>query len=421
MEFKFLDAIRAHKPDWRVQVKGTKIQASCKKMYFDQLTNKVPVGMWRNIEKFSLTPAGGSYRATKHRYKMNFIHTTEITLVDFKSIQSGKVETNFLIDVIGQVSELGNLETVQCSGKERKKIVFALINLDGRRISCYEVQISNSFDASQLFFNPPIMEAEAFLKRADNFNALTLVESQQEKLEREIRHDKWMHKPHKDIGELLQSSQIGQCRIIATICAIEKDWGWYYFGCKDCKKSVYKIETNVQRVNGNEITTHLWWCEKCKAHIFKVLPKFKIRVLVKDDTGEASLLILGWTADEIISMTIEDLLNGSLDELQDIESFPEAVTTLKDNVTSKGGIYKVEKVWQDLSMLLTGGSTNSWTQSDVGTTNLSGSEVWVHFLMLETEANEDTVITPSSKRKTTSTECAPDITSTSKKQCTKDL
>ena len=49
-----------------------------------------------------------------------------------------------------------------------------------------------------------------------------------------------------------------------------------------------------------------------------------------------------------------------------------------NNVASKGGMYKVGKVWKDLSMLLTGGSTTeSWTQSDVGTTNLSGSQVWI--------------------------------------------
>lgn len=48
-----------------------------------------------------------------------------------------------------------------------------------------------------------------------------------------------------------------------------------------------------------------------------------------------------------------------------------------NNVASKGGMYKVSKVWKDLSMLLTGGSTTeSWTQSDVGTTNLNGSQVW---------------------------------------------
>ncbi|CAN6888014.1 unnamed protein product, partial [Brassica oleracea var. botrytis] len=106
-------------------------------------------------------------------------------------------------------------------------------------------------------------------------------------------------------------------------------------------------------------------------------------------------------------------------QLQDIESFPKAITSLvgktfmfglyveSNNVASKGGMYKVGKVWKDLSMLLTGGSTTeSWTQSDVATTNLSGSQ-----------ANEDTAVTPSSKRKQQFKEGDHDISSTMKKQC----
>ncbi|XP_033128173.1 uncharacterized protein LOC117125816 [Brassica rapa] len=87
-----------------------------------------------------------------------------------------------------------------------------------------------------------------------------------------------------------------------------------------------------------------------------------------------------------------------------------------NNVASKGGMYKVGKVWKDLSMLLTGGSTTeSWTQSDVGTSNLSGSQG--SLLVIESQANENTVVTPSSKRKQQSNEGEPDISSTTKKQC----
>ncbi|WZZ59609.1 hypothetical protein YC2023_059716 [Brassica napus] len=52
------------------------------------------------------------------------------------------------------------------------------------------------------------METEAFLKRDVASNAMTLVESQQDKLEREIRRDKWMQYPIRDIAELLQSTQV---------------------------------------------------------------------------------------------------------------------------------------------------------------------------------------------------------------------
>ncbi|CAG7884329.1 unnamed protein product [Brassica rapa] len=71
-----------------------------------------------------------------------------------------------------------------------------------------EIQISNSYDASQIFVNPPIMETEAFLKRDVASNALALIESNQDKLEREIRRDPWMQYPTRDIAELRQSTQV---------------------------------------------------------------------------------------------------------------------------------------------------------------------------------------------------------------------
>ncbi|KAF3529906.1 hypothetical protein DY000_02037689 [Brassica cretica] len=123
-----------------------------------------------------------------------------LSLVDFESIQSGKLDTANLIDVIGQVFELGDLETVQCHGKQRKKIEFSLRDISDQKIPCClwrkfaeaihsfsqqaeeeivvclirfakigtyrnQVQISNAFDASQVYFNPPIKDTYEFMKR----------------------------------------------------------------------------------------------------------------------------------------------------------------------------------------------------------------------------------------------------------------
>ncbi|KAL0677523.1 hypothetical protein Bca4012_005504 [Brassica carinata] len=118
---------------------GTKIQASCKKAYMDELASKVPVGEWINIDNFSLTGAVHTYRTTKNPLKINFLHNTDISestlriennfldLVDFETILSGKPDPNILIDVIGQVLDLGDLDTVHCAGgKQRKKLEFTL-------------------------------------------------------------------------------------------------------------------------------------------------------------------------------------------------------------------------------------------------------------------------------------------------------
>ncbi|CAF2149590.1 unnamed protein product, partial [Brassica napus] len=105
-------------------------------------------------------------------------------------------------------------------------------------------------------------------------------------------------------------------------------------------------------------------------------------------------------------------------QLEDIDSFPEAITSLvgktfmfgvfieKDNHTSKSGSFKVGKVWSELSMLLTAGVTESGTPSETETTNYS--------------VNEDSVTTPSSKRNEIAITNDPtELTSSSKKHCTR--
>ena len=89
--------------------KGTKIHASCNKTYISEVGKHVRVGVWRNIDRFSVSAAGGAYRSTDHKYRLAFNGNTKITestyrddsmflnLVDFKSIESGLLNPNFLI------------------------------------------------------------------------------------------------------------------------------------------------------------------------------------------------------------------------------------------------------------------------------------------------------------------------------------
>ncbi|CAN6813367.1 unnamed protein product, partial [Brassica oleracea] len=299
MQLSFLNDLKHHKTAWRIQVKilhswrffmkgvgesmelilsnahGTKIHASCKKTYMADLAKHVRVVAWRNIDHFCVSGAGnGAYRSTGHKYRLAFIHSTKISestlhddnmflnIVDFDSIQSGLLDSNFLIDVFGQVLDLGDLETIQCTGgKQRKKLEFSLVNVCGQRLACClwgkfaenlhsvcqetegivlcllrfakigqyrgEVQISNAFDASQLFINPEIAEADEFKQReTDESQALAISESEDNKLVLQIKRDKWMQYPQKNIRELFESTQDEiLCRIVATIYAIDTDWG----------------------------------------------------------------------------------------------------------------------------------------------------------------------------------------------------
>ncbi|KAL0668103.1 hypothetical protein Bca4012_030807 [Brassica carinata] len=162
MQMTFLKDFKSHKTVWRIQVKvlhswrqlnkiagdslefilldanGTKIHASCKKTCMDDLASKVPVGEWINIDHFSLTGAGRTYQTTKNALRMNFVHKTSI------SESTLQIEENFL--------DLVDCETI-LSGKPDTNILIG------------EIQISNAYDASQIFINPEIEEAKVLNKR----------------------------------------------------------------------------------------------------------------------------------------------------------------------------------------------------------------------------------------------------------------
>ncbi|KAH0862699.1 hypothetical protein HID58_079910 [Brassica napus] len=103
---------------------------------------------------------------------MSFVHNTTITrsynvnediflsLVDFQFVMSGSLQPCFLIDVITQVVELGELERIQipcCLWGKYAEIIFAKI---GRCRG--EIQLCNVFEAFDIVINPPIAEADAF-------------------------------------------------------------------------------------------------------------------------------------------------------------------------------------------------------------------------------------------------------------------
>ncbi|CAN6898125.1 unnamed protein product [Brassica oleracea] len=314
---------------------GHKIHASCKKTYFESKGRLLLVGVWRNIRNFQVRPAGGAYRTTNHIYKISFNQATVVTrsnfmndelylnLVDFQSVLSETLDEKLLIDVLGQVLDCGAVETIQCAGGyQRKKLDFTLRDINDSRIPCCiwgkltdilhsackyhdglvtlllrfakigkfrgEVQISNSFDASQMIINPTIPEAEPF-KDMDTGDDKTLMsyesnEDSQEYINKQIdqadkrgQRDKWLLYPTKNIHEMKASTQVDKCLVTCTVYEIDMDWSWYYFGCDACQKRVIKTGTKIKKVNGNEITTHIWFCEACNDYVLKVSPRYDFK------------------------------------------------------------------------------------------------------------------------------------------------
>ncbi|KAL0853418.1 hypothetical protein Bca101_058570 [Brassica carinata] len=98
----------------------------------------LPIGQWKVIDTFKIGGAGGQYRPTKQQYKMTILTNTMISrsdylndsefldLASYEEIGNGTCKPNFLIDVMGQVTDLAAVATVQVKGIDTKRVNFRL-------------------------------------------------------------------------------------------------------------------------------------------------------------------------------------------------------------------------------------------------------------------------------------------------------
>nr|VDD13342.1 unnamed protein product [Brassica oleracea] len=128
--------------------RGVKIHCTCKRLFYGRV-KKLQVGQWRFIENFLLTATVGKYRATSHKYKMSIISNSNVTnsslknddkflsLTSFKEIMNGSLDSNFLIDVIGQAIDIGDIQVVPMQGgKETKKLELTLTDTEDQQVAC---------------------------------------------------------------------------------------------------------------------------------------------------------------------------------------------------------------------------------------------------------------------------------------------
>ncbi|KAJ4885431.1 OB-fold-like protein [Raphanus sativus] len=65
------------------------------------------------------------------------LHPEFPDLVDFQTVLSGTLDDNLLIDVLGQVVDCGEVETIQCAGgKQRKKLDLILSDINDSQQPC---------------------------------------------------------------------------------------------------------------------------------------------------------------------------------------------------------------------------------------------------------------------------------------------
>ncbi|XP_013608093.1 uncharacterized protein LOC106423891 [Brassica napus] len=229
----------------------------------------------------------------------------------------------------------------------------------------------------------------------------------------------WNDAEIKTIAEAAEATQVEICKIICTIEAIDTDWSWFYIGCNRHQKRVNKIP-NVDYGRMTKNDKPLFHCEHCRSNINTVGPKFKLHLVVKDDSATCNLMFLGSVSKSIVGVDAEELCDGSYEEIlpEPIlslvgKSFCFGISITSDNVTNGSDTFVVLEVCSgDKVLTIETDSQSNYDMVTTSSTMSSGSA-----MMLD-QISSDECPTPITKRKEDDYDLQ-DLTSSSKKQCIK--
>ncbi|XP_013617720.1 PREDICTED: uncharacterized protein LOC106324268 [Brassica oleracea var. oleracea] len=402
-----ISELKPFKSMWKV--KGDKIHGTVKKDEVGQFTHVLQQGQTKVQINFTVTHSSGSYWTTKHPYKVVFLPTTRVRIcevlpynmtglepVNYHAVLNGKLDPDFLVDVVGQVVEVSHIEVVSVNGKDTQKISVELCDTEDERLPLVlwgkfaedisdavqlrsenivicvlrfdERSISNAYNVSDVSVNPENMaEVQAFIRLLPKDDLkLSIVDSKPLALANGVskNDDFFVHTPRKTIAEVLESKQVEKCIVMATIAGIDSDMGWYYLSCKVCAKKVITVPNdNCDDGDEHDVLACNYYCPKCKNNSPKLLPRYKLHLVVLDNTNDCKFLFFDNLALQLLHQPCIELTGPITDEIQDPDVLPPILNDLKgksflfkigiekENFIYKHDTFKFLKIITNLGMI----------------------------------------------------------------------
>ncbi|KAF3577203.1 hypothetical protein DY000_02034498 [Brassica cretica] len=301
----------------------------------------------------------------------------------FEKIGNGTLNTHFLTDVVGQVSSLRDVQTVQVAGNDKKKVEFRLMDIKGESIACClwgkyaeqleehlqqtnnpnmvclirfakigfyrgDMQITNAFDSSLICFDPDLPEL------CQMMSLLLLTATKNDKRPIKDLIDDWNDVGIISISEIITATQEEDCKIICSIESIDTDWSWFIFGHVSrnrCNKRCMRIKS---KGGGNLAPNEkpIFWCTTCRVNTTTVTPQFKLHLTVKDDTSTCKLMLLDSVAKVVVGFEAKDIWDGSYEETS----------------------FLVSQVWSGDKILQLESNSEPITHASSGSSIMSGGE-----------------------------------------------
>nr|XP_029151874.1 replication protein A 70 kDa DNA-binding subunit C isoform X1 [Arachis hypogaea]XP_029151875.1 replication protein A 70 kDa DNA-binding subunit C isoform X1 [Arachis hypogaea]XP_029151876.1 replication protein A 70 kDa DNA-binding subunit C isoform X1 [Arachis hypogaea] len=321
-----------------------KIQATVKKPLLNRFRDLIVEGQVYRMAYFTVVSNHGSYRATSHEFKLVFLHRTTVVAVDedvipktcfnmfpFSDLLNMTEDYDFLVDIIGLLTSVGEEKKYAKEGKIVKMIVLELTSKDlTLRCALFgdyvnqvnhflasgyveqpvvviqlakvkffrgQVGLQNVMYATQMLFNPDLPEVVDFrhsmIEQGVNGTQPLFIANEGKVVSLE---DDFMRLTRKcTIEELQDKNQEGSFIIFGTIQGIVEDGGWWYSACV-CGKGIYPQ-------NG------VYYCDFSLKHITNVTPRFKVKITVEDHSGEGIFLLFDREASYLLKKSCADLFS----------------------------------------------------------------------------------------------------------------
>ncbi|XP_068503932.1 replication protein A 70 kDa DNA-binding subunit B-like [Phaseolus vulgaris] len=331
---------------------GVRIHASVRRTLIYKFQNQICEDRVYSIQSFTVASNSGSYRTTKHEYKINFQYGTKVSLMANEVVPQSTpqytplslifapgFDTDYLGDIIGVLTGVGTERELRKEGRTSKLNVIS-IDCDGFRIQCtlfgnYVDQLNAFLAAGEVenvviaiqFAKVKLFRDNIYIQNCIDctkveYNVLT-----EEALPLKKRMLESMDSPSQGLSQLCESSKqtpedeflqtstrttiagLKDCRevntfiVLCTIKHVVDNDDWWYTACI-CNKAIYP-------------DSKMFFCEKCNKHIMKVTFRYKVQLRVIDETDSTTFILFDREANSLLNKSCAEILethdkNGNL-------------------------------------------------------------------------------------------------------------
>ncbi|RYR64927.1 hypothetical protein Ahy_A03g010949 [Arachis hypogaea] len=288
------------------------------------------------MKLFSVVPNQGSYRATRHQFKLifqfrttvrdaicDFIPKSALTIYPFTQLLETKENSDFLVEkeydkdrkkMKMAVMELAeNDHRIRCalfgeyvdelnrflsSGYAEQPVV--VLQLAKVKVFRSKVGLQNVMFASKLGFNLDIPEVAAFRKNSipHGVSASQPIAFVGSGKNIGIEEDFMKLTPRCTVKLLDDNNRAETFVVLAKIAEIVENGPWWYSACV-CGRG-------VQAESG------IYFCQFCNIHVTNVTPKFRVKVLVEDFTGVSIFVLFDREASYLLNKTCAQVFKQHL-------------------------------------------------------------------------------------------------------------